>query len=475
MKIVVLGGSPKGNVSVTMQYIDHMKRIHPEHTCTTHLIAKDLRVLERDRARFDALIEDVRGCDLLLWAFPLYILSAHANVHRFTELVEERGAVSAFTGKYAATLTTSIHYYDHLAHQWTRAIDDDWGLLHAGTFSAEMYDLVDGKTRAQYERFLDRLFTDVARKVPVQRASLPRAAAAGVPGAPDATLALAPPAVKLDNHGVRIVVVTDAEAGSAQERMVARFAASFVEPPRVRNLNDMKIKGGCKGCLRCGFDNHCVYGDGDDIAKLYSEEIPAADALVLAPTVKSRYFSSLFKTYLDRRFQWTHQPQLHGKQTAWIVSGALSRSPHLSEAMGGMSELDEANPVGIVSDDPELLVGGDLNALLGRLAADLVASARSGYRAPQTFLGVAGIKLFRDEIYGNLRFVFQGDHRYYRKHGMYDFPQKNRSLRVRNFFMANLSRIPPVRDFIQKNMETLMLGAFKKVPGAIVPASGKKA
>ena len=29
--------------------------------------------------------------------------------------------------------------------------------------------------------------------------------------------------------------------------------------------------------------------------------------------------------------------------------------------------------------------------------------------------------------------------------------------------------------FIQKNMETLMLGAFKKVPGAIVPASGKKA
>jgi multimeric flavodoxin WrbA len=472
MNIVVLGGSPKGNVSVTMQYVDHMKRTHPEHTYTTHLIAKDLRVLERDRVRFDALIEDVRNSDLIVWAFPLYILSAHANVHRFAELVEERGAVSAFTGKYAATLTTSIHYYDHLAHQWTRAICDDWGLLHAGTFSAEMFDLVDPKKRAQYERFLERLFADVARKVPVQRVSLPRTAA---PGAPDATLALAQPTVKLENQGVRIVVVTDADAGSPQERMVARFASSFTEPPRVRNLNDMKIKGGCKGCLRCGFDNRCIYGDGDDIAKLYSEEIPAADVLVLAPTVKSRYFSSLFKTYLDRRFQWTHQPQLTGKQTAWIVSGALSRSPLLSEAMAAMSELDEANPVGIVSDDPELLGGADLNALLGRLAADLVASARSGYRAPQTFLGVAGIKIFRDEIYGNLRFVFQGDHRYYRRHGMYDFPQKNRALRVRNFFMANLSRIPPVRDFMQKNMETLMLGEFKKVPGAVVPASGKKA
>jgi len=38
---------------------------------------------------------------------------------------------------------------------------------------------------------------------------------------------------------------------------------------------------------------------------------------------------------------------------------------------------------------------------------------------------IAGMKIFRDEIYGGLKIIFRADHRNYKKTGVYDFPQKN--------------------------------------------------
>ena len=48
---------------------------------------------------------------------------------------------------------------------------------------------------------------------------------------------------------------------------------------------------------------------------------------------------------------------------------------------------------------------------------------RAGYIPPHTFYAVGGHKIFRDNIYAGMRFVFQADYRYYCEHGMFDFPQ----------------------------------------------------
>lgn len=116
MKITVLNGSPKGDLSVTMQYVQYLVKTFPQAQFQIVNVAQRIKRIESDRPTFDEIIRQVSESDGVLWAFPLYILVVHAHYKRFIELIFERGAQDAFAGKYAATLSTSIHYFDHTAH-----------------------------------------------------------------------------------------------------------------------------------------------------------------------------------------------------------------------------------------------------------------------------------------------------------------------------------------------------------------------
>ena len=72
---------------------------------------------------------------------------------------------------------------------------------------------------------------------------------------------------------------------------------------------------------------------------------------------------------------------------------------------------------------------GELDRQLDDFAGQLADAAATGYVQPPNFLAVAGRKLFRDAVWSSLRLVFRADHRYYRSHGLYDFPA--RSLKTR--------------------------------------------
>ncbi|MBW1734962.1 MAG: hypothetical protein JRJ09_08720 [Deltaproteobacteria bacterium] len=69
-----------------------------------------------------------------------------------------------------------------------------------------------------------------------------------------------------------------------------------------------------------------------------------------------------------------------------------------------------------------------------------------------------------DEIYGRLRFPFRLDHHFYRKNGMYDFPQKDYKSRVRNSIMMLMNRIPSMRkEIYTKRTKTEMIKPLQKV------------
>ena len=81
----------------------------------------------------------------------------------------------------------------------------------------------------------------------------------------------------------------------------------------------------------------------------------------------------------------------------------------------------------------------------------------------KSFLSIGGNKLFRDEMWGNLRPVFQADHRYYKAHGFYDFPQKNYKVRLQNLVLVPLLNIPAVKRWFQKTMKENMIRNYKKL------------
>ena len=169
----------------------------------------------------------------------------------------------------------------------------------------------------------------------------------------------------------------------------------------------------------CALDNVCVFQNADDVFATY-QRLRAADVVVFAATVQDRYLSSRWKMFLDRSFFYNHVPIFSGKQIVYVVAGPLGQLAPLRQILAGYAEMQQANLVGMVSD--ECGDSAELDRLLDGLASQAIDFAAAGYIQPMSFLAVAGRKLFRDELWSHLQFVFCADNRYYRSRGLYDFP-----------------------------------------------------
>jgi multimeric flavodoxin WrbA len=266
---------------------------------------------------------------------------------------------------------------------------------------------------------------------------------------------------KIDLKGKKVIIVTDSvDINENIGKMILHAAATLKEKPEIVNLSEIKIKGGCLGCLNCGFDNECVYDGKDDIRKVYEEKIAKADILIYAGSIIDRFLSSKWKVFIDRSFFNTHQPNLVGKQIGFLISGPLSEAGDLSEFIRTYVDLNDANLVNMVSDEYES--SEQLDTQIEHMVNRLVSRSLDGCTKCNTFRGIAGVKLFRDELWGRLHFVFQEDHRYYKKHRLNDFPQKNIRMRITNLFMIAITKIPPIKKNIQKETIKYMIIPHRK-------------
>jgi len=456
MKIVVLNGSPKGEQSVTLQYVHYLEQQYPAHTFTILNVCSRIKQLEKDADTFKAIIDEVRASDIVLWAFPLYVFLVHGDYKRFIELVHERGAVDAFADKYAAAISTSIHFFDHTAHNYIRGIAEDMGMRYVSFFSAHMQDLFDEGKRAAFTHFFSDILDAAANERPTARLFAP--------------LTYDPPVFEpsaeayspIETAGKKVLVIADglAEYGNLYG-IVNRFCSFFTETPDIIDLADVKILGGCQGCLKCGIQNICAYDGKDDVRTIYEERIGNADIVVFALPMVDRFLSARYKNFWDRRFFKTHQPQMTGKQVVYLLSGPISQEKNLEEILRCYSEFDGAALTDIVSDESHN--AAHLDALLYDTARHAVDRAVIGYRPPVTCRGLSAHKIFRDDMWGPLRFPFRADHKYYRRHGMYDFPQRDIKMRITNALMAVLSVIPPVRESIERDMKKYMVMPYQRV------------
>jgi multimeric flavodoxin WrbA len=452
MRIIILNGSPKGDVSVTMQYVAYIEKKFPGHDYETLNVAHEIKKLEQDTAVSDTVIGKIRSADLVLWAFPLYVMLVPAQYKRFIELVFERGAQDAFAGKYAAVLTTSIHYADMIAHNYLHAICDDLGMKYLGGYSADMHDLLVSEERERLVKFAALTFANAEQKIPVQRETAPLVppALAYVPG--NGQTPVEPGAKK-------IIILTDNDGSSANlTAMIARLSSAFSGKAETINLHDTDIRGPCLGCCKCAYDNTCVYTDG--YVEFYRNRLAAADIVVFAGAIRDRYLSSTWKCFFDRSFFKGHTPGLSGKQIGFAIAGPLRQVPCLKEALVMWADGGRCS-AHFVADEAD--TSAELDALLDSLAGRLVAGAEAGYTPPHLFYAVGGHKIFRDSIYGGMRFVFQADYRYYRAHNMFDFPQGDTKTRVTNAVMMLLTKSKTVREKVYSDMKHHMIEPFEPV------------
>ncbi|MBQ2700621.1 MAG: NAD(P)H-dependent oxidoreductase [Clostridia bacterium] len=440
MHILVLNGSPKGNGSITLQTVLFWQQKYPEHTFEILHVGQRIKHYEKD---FEEAKQALKKTDLVLFAYPVYTFIAPCQLHRFIELMKETGV--ELEGKYATQLTTSKHFYDVTAHAYIRDNCQDMGLRYLRGLSADMDDLLSEKGQQQAEAFWNQIMWQMEKGYEEPKATL-TAAFAPVP--------VTPLKAEAKQRG-DVVIVTDLRDDSKQlSAMIERFRAVMPCRTRVVDLAAYPFSGGCLGCFNCAVDGVCVYKDGFD--SFLRENIQKAQAIVYAFTIRDHSMGAQFKMFDDRQFCNGHRTVTTGMPVGYLVSGNYRLETNLQMVIEGRSQVGGNPLAGVATDerDPD----GDID----RLAASLSYLLEHPTQLPANFYGVGGMKIFRDLIW-QMQGMMKADHRFYKAHGQYDFPQKKKGMIIKMYLVGALIGNKKIKARMGNKMTEGMLAPYKKV------------
>ena len=442
MKILVINGSPTGDDSITLQTVLYIKKHYPKHEYEFINPGRMIINFEKDFTEAERLLQNA---ELILFSYPVYTFLVPSQLHRFIEIIREKGI--DISGKYAAQITTSKHFYDTTAHEFIKENCADLGLKYLGGLSADMEDLLSKKGRHDALSFFHHVLWSAHKgiyediKMPSDKGKLIKAGS-GIEDKPK----------KADK---RVVIVTDcADDDTNLKSMTERFVKVLSYKADIVNLREFPFAGGCLGCFNCAATGKCIYKDGFD--SFLRERIQTADATVYAFKIKDHSMGSLFKLFDDRQFCNGHRTVTMGKPVGYIIDGHLSIEPNLKTLIEARAEVGNNHLAAVATNEK------DPDKEIDLLALELEYAISTHYTQPANFYGVGGLKIFRDLIY-TMQGMMREDHRFYKKHGFYDFPQKKVGTIVGMYAVGVLVNNKKIAQKLGSNMTKGMLMPYKKV------------
>ena len=440
MNILVINGSPKGNYSITLQTCLYLEKKFPQHTFEVLHAGQRIRVYEKD---FAPAKEAIERADLLLFSYPVYTFIAPCQLHRFIELMKENDVNTA--GKFATQISTSKHFYDVTAHRYIQDNCQDDLLKEQGQ-----------KEAVEFMRFVEWCMEqDIYEALPAP-GKAPVHKKVTVPGEDPSGLS---EIAQSDSASVQksgdVVIVTDCAPEDSQlQSMIDRFRSVFSRKTRVVNLREYPFSGGCLGCFNCAVSGKCIYKDGfDDYLR---NTIQSGESIVYAFSIKDHSMGALFKMYDDRQFCNGHRTVTMGMPFGYLVSGNYSQEPNLQMIIEGRSQVGCNYLAGVANDE------FDPDGEIDKMAAKLEYALENKYTQPQNFYGVGGMKIFRDLIW-LMQGMMKADHKFYKAHGQYDFPQKNWGTMLKMYLVGALISSPKIKAKMGNAMNEGMIAPYKKL------------
>ncbi len=443
MNILVLNGSPSGKDSITLYTLLFIRKHFPEHHYDILHVGQQIRKMEKEPALWR---EALQKADLILFCYPVYTFLVPAQLHHFIELMTQSGI--DLSGKYASQISTSKHFYDVTAHQFIQDNCEDLGLRYVRGLSADMDDLLQEKGQREAVSWFRYLLWNIRhgyRELAVRRPEIKELKAA------------AAEAEKLsDSLQKRVVIVADFTYSRENrlQAMCERLKNRLPCETEIINIQDFPFAGGCLGCFHCAADGRCVYKDGFE--RYLRENIQSADGLIYAYTIRNHSMGYRFKLFDDRQFCNGHRTVTMGKPVGYLVDGCLDAELNLRLLMESRAEVGGNTLAGIACNqrDPD----GEID----QLAEKLCYVVTENYLPPKNFYGVGGMKIFRDLIW-QMQGLMREDHRFYKEHGFYDFPQKKRGRMLLMYLPGAMMKNPKLNQKLGSKITEAIIGPYRKV------------
>ena len=447
MNVLIINGSPAGKYSITLQTALYLEKCFPSCRFSYLHPGQRIRSCEKD---FVPCAQALEAADLIVFCYPVYTFLVPAQLHRFIELMKEHDV--AVSGKFATQLSTSKHFYDTTAHRFIQDNCADLGLRYIRGLSADMEDLTTDKGRREavdFFRFVRwSMENNVTEPAETFTARAPRTASV--------------PAEQTERKPGEVVVVTDLSRDDGNLRaMIDRFEKRSARTVKLVDLAEFSFAAGCLGCFHCAADGKCVHKDGFDV--YLRTNIQSAQAIVYAYAVKDHSMGYRFKLYDDRQFCNGHRTVTMGKPVGYLVDGDLRGEPNLRLLMESRAQVGGNFLAGIAcsAEDPD--------GAVDRMAATLDYAIENAYQPPADFLGVGGMKIFRDLIY-QMRGLMKADHRFYKEHGFYkDFPQKHRAKSAAMYLVGGMMTNKKLQKKMGNKMNEGMVMPYQAALKKAVP------
>ena len=165
---------------------------------------------------------------------------------------------------------------------------------------------------------------------------------------------------------------------------------------------------------------------------------------------------SRFKMYDDRQFCNGHRTVTMGTPFGYIIDGRYSQEDNLRMVLEARAQVGGNFLAGIAGNE----AGTDEG--LQRLSDSLCYAMENGIVMPQNFLGVGGMKIFRDLIF-LMRGLMRADHRFFKSHGQYDFPQKKFGTSMKMYLVGSLMHNQKLKSKMGGKMNEGMIRPYREV------------
>ena len=437
MRILVINGSPKGNYSITLHTALFLEKIFDEHEFDYLNVGQQIKYYEKDLSKATDLMSKA---DLIIFSYPVYTFIAPSQLHRFIEIIKE--SKINLSNKFVTQISTSKHFYDMTAHKYIEDNCHDLNMKVIKGLSLDMEDLTTKQGQKDIIDFFKFVINCVNNNIYEAKPNL-------IDLRPKTYVPSLKKVEKKDKN--EIVIVADLKDDDFNlSNMIKDFTDSFPYKVKLVNLRNFNFQGGCLGCFNCAGDGKCIYKDNFDT--FLREEIQTASAIVIAFTIKDHSMGSLFKTYDDRQFCNGHRTVTEGMPFGYLVNGNYENEHNLKTIVEARAEVGHNFLAGVGYDHESI------KFMINRLTYAI----DNKYVQPRNFYGIGGMKIFRDLIWV-MRGIMKADHIYYKKHGVYDFPQKKRGQMMLMCLLGSMVRNKKIKAKMGNKFNEGMVSPYKKV------------
>lgn len=437
MKICVINGSPKGKYSVTLQTILYLEKRFKEHNFQVINVGQQIRTIEKN---YESVFEKMSESDLIIFSYPIYTFVAPSQLHRFIELIKEKNL--SLEGKYVTQISTSKHFYDVTAHKYIEENCYDLNMKYIKGLSLDMEDLLNKDKQLEIENFFKFVVSsaknDLYEVIPTKP----------IKESIEYISSMVEVEKKEDYKAVMVADILPDDTNL--KNMIDDFIRVFPYKVDIVNIREFNFSGGCLGCFNCAASGKCIYKDGFDT--FLRDNIQTGNAIILAFTIKDHSMGARFKMYDDRQFCNGHRTVTEGMPFAYIVNGDYESEHNLKTIVEARAE-----------------VGGNYLAGVGYNKETILATSKKLAYAmenklvmPRNFYGVGGMKIFRDLIWV-MRGIMKADHEFYKAHGVYDFPQKQKGRMILMCLLGSMMRNPKLKAKMGNKFNEGMIAPYKKI------------